>query len=251
MPHLPDVLSGLTIQVVADLHVRSAGTASLRALDELSDTRPDLLFACGDLIDNSDITPLVARALAAIRPRYGAYAVWGNHDLLGPAKPHDPNWLGERTQPLRFMREAFEACGVTVLDNCRVHCHIAGTEIAIVGIGDATKGRDEACHAFHLADDNMFTIVMTHNPDAVMRLGSARVDLVVCGHTHGGQIVAPFMPAITTSTRYPLPRPSGLMHIAERLTFITRGVGTVGIPLRINAPAEAPVLSLVRAGPAA
>jgi len=245
---LPTALDGLAIQVVADLHVRSHRSPGLRALDELAGLQPDFLFACGDLVDDADATPLVARALAAIEPRHGAYAVWGNHDLMAPPKVTDPGWIGVRAQPLNFMREAFQAHGITLLDNARVEHQINGEVLAIAGVGDATERRDDAKQALCGADDDVFTLVLTHNPDATPRLGASRVDLVVCGHTHGGQIVPVFMPPVTTSTRLLLRRPAGLVHVDGRLVFITRGIGTVGIPLRINAPAEAPVLTLVRVG---
>lgn len=248
LPRLPRALDGLTVQVVSDIHARSSRTPSLSALHRLAGTRPDFLFACGDLSDHVDAAPLVAEALAAIEPVHGAYAVWGNHDLFVSRAATDPAWIGYRTQPLGFMRQAFQAQGITVLNNAHVRHRIGDTELAIVGIGDATHRGDDMARAFDGVDEDAFTLVLTHNPDAVPRLGQARADLVVCGHTHGGQIVPPFMAPPMTSTRSPLPRPSGLMHIGGRLVFITRGVGTVGIPMRVNAPAEVPRLTLVRIG---
>ncbi len=248
LPRLPRALDGLTVQVVSDLHVRSPRTPSLNALRRLAGTRPDFLFACGDLSDHVDAAPLVAEALAAIEPVHGAYAVWGNHDLFASRAATDPAWIGYRTQPLGFLRQAFSAEGITVLENAHARHRIGDAELAIVGIGDATHRGDDAARAFDGVDEDVLTLVLTHNPDAVPRLGRARVDLVVCGHTHGGQIVPPFMTPPMTSTRSPLPRASGLMHIDGRLVFITRGVGTVGIPMRVNAPAEVPRLTLVRIG---
>jgi len=246
LPRLPRGLDGLTVQVVSDLHVRSSRTPSLTALRRLAGTRPDFLFACGDLSDHVDAAPLVAEALAAIEPVHGAYAVWGNHDLFVSRAATDPAWIGYRTQPLGFMRQAFQAQGITVLNNAHARHRIGDAELAIVGIGDATHRGDDAARACDGVKEDVFTLVLTHNPDAVPRLGRARADLVVCGHTHGGQIVPPLMTAPMTSTRSPLPRPSGLMHIGGRLALITRGVGTVGIPMRVNAPAEVPRLTLVR-----
>lgn len=246
LPRLPQALNGLTIQVVSDLHVRSPRTPSLNALRRLAGTRPDFLFACGDLSDHVDAAPLVAEALAAIEPVHGAYAVWGNHDLFASRAATDPAWIGYRTQPLGFIRQAFQAQGVTVLDNAHARHRIGQAELAIVGVGDATHRGDDAARAFDGVGQDAFTLVLTHNPDAVPRLGQVRADLVVCGHTHGGQIVPPLMSAPMTSTCSPLPRPSGLMHIDGRLVYITRGVGTVGIPVRVNAPAELPRLTLVR-----
>ena len=248
LPRLPGALDGLAIQVVSDLHVRSSRTPSLNALRQLAGSRPDFLFACGDLSDRVDAAPLVAEAMAAIEPVHGAYAVWGNHDLFVSRAATDPAWIGYRTQPLGFVRQAFQAQGITVLNNAHARHRIGDAELAIVGIGDATHRGDDPARAFDGVDADAFTLVLTHNPDAVPRLGRARADLVVCGHTHGGQIVPPLMTAPMTSTRSPLPRPSGLMHIDGQLVYITCGVGTVGIPMRVNAPAEVPRLTLIRIG---
>ena len=187
LPRLPRALDGLTVQVVSDLHVRSSRTPSLNALHRLAGTRPDFLFACGDLSDRVDVAPLVAEALAAIEPVHGAYAVWGNHDLFVSRDATDPAWIGYRTQPLGFMRQAFQAQGITVLNNAHTRHRIGDAELTIVGIGDATHRGDDAARAFDGVDEDAFTLVLTHNPDAVPRLGQARVDLVVCGTPTGGR----------------------------------------------------------------
>ena len=243
---LPPALAGLTILVVSDAHVGSRRSPALRALNALEDLRPDLVVACGDLIDRAEFAPLVARRLANVRAKHGAVAVWGNHDLFGLPGSHEPSWVTRPIAPLAFLRQALEHEGIQVLDNAATRVSIKGQALQIIGLGDTTRGVLDVPGAYEQADPDLPTLVVAHNPDAAYALDDRRADLVVCGHTHGGQIVLPFLPVPRSGARYTLPRARGLMHVRGRPLFISAGIGTVGIPLRFNAPAEAPLLTLIR-----
>lgn len=246
---LPRALAGLTLLTLSDLHVGSPLSYPLDVLDGLAGLRPDLLLVGGDLVEQGHRIVQVAPRLAAIAPVHGAFAVWGNHDLFGPRGPEDPTWLTSTARPIRFMRDALETAGIQVLDNAAVRLAIRDESLRIVGLSDPTKRLHDVDRAFAEADPSLPTLVLAHNPDVAYELGAHRADLVVCGHTHGGQIVLPFMRALHTSTRRRLPRDRGLMHIDGRPVFVTSGVGTVGVPLRLNAPAEAALLRLVPPDP--
>ncbi len=243
---LPPALAGMTILVVSDAHVASRRSRALRALSALEDLRPDLLVAGGDLIDRAELAPLVARRLADIRATHGAVAVWGNHDLFGLPGSRDPSWVTRPIAPLAFLRQAFEHEGIQVLDNAATRVSIEGHPLQVIGLGDTTRGVLDVPRAYEQADPDLPTLVLAHNPDAAYQLDDRRADLVVCGHTHGGQIVLPFLPVPRSGTRYALPRARGLMHVRGRPLFISAGIGTVGIPIRFNAPAEVPLLTLIR-----
>ena len=246
---LPRTLAGLTVLVVSDLHVASSRSHSLGVLDGLAELRPDLLLVGGDLIERGCCMAEVARRLAAIAPTGGAFAVWGNHDLFGPREPADPSWLSLTARPIQTMRDTLEAAGVRVLDNALARLAMRGEPLQIVGLSDPTKRLHDVNQAFTGADPTLPTLVLAHSPDVAYELGTHRADLVVCGHTHGGQIVPPLMRALRTNTRRRLPKDRGLMHIDGRPVFVSAGVGTVGVPLRLNAPAEAALLRLVPPGP--
>ena len=243
---LPPGLSGLTILLLSDLHVRAPRGRPLAALDGLAGLQPDLLAIAGDVIEDASLLPAVIRRLRAIRPRYGSFAVWGNHDMIHYRGDAGLPWLGTAAHPLAAMRRSWNEAGIALLDNASTALNVGSDRLQIVGLGDATRHAHDAETGFAGADASLFTLVLTHNPDAAYALDAHRADLVLCGHTHGGQIVPPFMRPPHTSTRRRLPRACGLMHICGRPVVITRGLGTVGLPFRLNAPAEASLLCLIR-----
>ncbi len=243
---LPPGLSGLTILLISDLHVRAPHGRALAALDGLAGLQPDLLAIAGDAIEDPTLLPDVIRRMRAIRPRYGSFAVWGNHDTIHHGRGATLPWLGTVAHPLVAMRRSWNEAGIVLLDNAWETLNVGSERLQIVGLGDATRGANDAETGFAGADASLFTLVLTHNPDAAYALNDRRADLVLCGHTHGGQIAPPFMRPLHTSTRRRLPRASGLMHICGRPVVITRGLGTVGVPFRLNAPAEASLIRLIR-----
>ncbi len=245
---LPAERPGISVLLLSDLHVGSPRSPALHVLEELKGLAPDLLCLAGDLVDAGEWMPEVTRRLAAIQPRHGAFAVWGNHELFRFSGRREPGWLRFPAQPLRFMAGALHTAGVQLLVNDSRKVSVDGLELQIVGLGDATSRAHDVGRAFRSVDDRLPTLVLSHNPDAAFELDSRRADLVMCGHTHGGQIVPPLGQALYTGTRRRLPRSHGLMHIEGRPVYISRGIGTVLIPLRVNAAPEATLLRLIPPG---
>ena len=243
---LPEGLDELKVTLISDLHVKGRRDPALSTLESLSGTRPDLLVVAGDLVEKDDYVPDVARRLKRINARYGTFVVWGNHDAFGPPKNREPKWMTREARPLAAMEMVLENHGIQTLTNRFVGLSIRGTEIQIVGIGDTHVGLDDLDKAFAEASSEKFTIFISHNPDAASVLGDFRADVTLSGHTHGGQIVPPIIGPLTLRTRYPLPKPCGLMHVAGRPLVVSAGVGTVGLPFRVNAPADITELRIVQ-----
>ncbi|MBM4436457.1 MAG: metallophosphoesterase [Actinobacteria bacterium] len=243
---LPQALSGLTVLVISDLHVNSPKSRALDALDQLAGLRPDVLVAAGDLAEAGRWVSYVARRLAAIAPVFGSFAVWGNHDHFSWPEPGEPAWLGETARPLPAMRAALEQAGVHLLENAVARLTIRGAPLQVVGLNDVRAAPDDVERTFADTDGSMTTLVVVHSPDGAFELGTHRVDLVVCGHTHGGQIVPPMIGALRTATRCRLPKAHGLMHIDGRPVVVSAGIGTVGVPFRFGVPSEAVLIRLIR-----
>ena len=243
---LPKGLDQLEVMLISDLHVNSHSDPALSVLDGLSGSTPDLLVVAGDLVEKDTFVPDVARRLERIRAGYGKFVVWGNHDAFGPPKDRDPQWITREARPLNTMARVLENHAIQTLTNRSVCLSIRGAEIQIVGIGDTHVGLDDFEQAFADATPERFTILISHNPDAASVLGELRVDVTLSGHTHGGQIVPPIVGPLTLKTRYTLPQPRGLMYVDGRPLVISAGVGTVGLPFRINAPADVTELRLVQ-----
>lgn len=245
---LPTAIESLRILLVTDLHVGGRPHDSLSALDRLADARPDLLIAAGDLVEHERYTSDVGERLARIDARLGSFAVWGNHDALGKPQGQVPSWLRDETRSLPNMEAVLAAHGIETLTNRSVRLSVNGAPLQIVGSGDTHLGLCDLDAAFADVDCRVFTILAAHSPDTAFQLEAHRVDLTLSGHTHGGQISIPFFGPPTLRTRHRLPQPSGLMYVRGRPLVVSAGVGTVGVPLRFNAPADVVDLRLVRVG---
>ena len=243
---LPSEIESLNILLISDLHVGGRPHRSLAALDELAGTRTDLLIAAGDLVDSERFIGDVGERLARINARLGAFAVWGNHDALGPVQGRAPRWLRHETRSLADMEAALAAHGIHTLTNRSVRLDVNGAPLQLVGVGETHLGLCDLDAAFKGSDPDVFTILAAHNPDTAFELGKRRVDLTLSGHTHGGQIALPFFGPLTLRTRHTLPRPCGLMYVQGRPLVVSAGVGTVGVPMRLNPPADVVALRLVR-----
>lgn len=230
MPNLPAALEGLKIAQWGDLH---AGPF-LRAADlggVIERTRallPDLFVMTGDYITRRfDEGTELAPALARIDAPLGRFAVFGNHDYRDRAEGR--------------IADAFAAVGVRVLRDECVHIERGGARLAVVGIEDLEEARsvdiERARGAVQAGD---VEIVLCHNPAGVRRLARPGCAVVFAGHTHGLQV------------DWPLFRRVGPKHPGLRAQFgstrliVTRGLGVVGFPLRIGAPAEVVLVRLTR-----
>lgn len=228
------------------MHVGGRPHPSLTALDGLAGARTDLLIAAGDLVESERFVSDVGERLARIEARVGSFAVWGNHDALGKSQSRGPRWLRHETRSLPDMQAGLAAHGIQTLTNRAVRVIVNGSPLQLAGVGDTHVGLCDLDAAFDGVDPNIFTILAAHNPDTAFALGTRRVDLTLSGHTHGGQIAPPFFGPLTLRTRHPLPRPYGLMYVKGRPLIVSGGVGTAGIPVRFNAPADVVDLRLLR-----
>ena len=200
-----------------------------RLVEEIDARVPDLVVLVGDYVD-SDVVgggradPAgVARRLARLRAP--TVAVLGNHD-----------WIHEGDTVARVLRHA----GVTVLENETVTLRLRGTELHVAGVGDL-RTRDPRVGSA-LGDAEPPILLLTHDPD-VFPYVPARVSLTLAGHLHGGQVDLPLLSRFTPS------RHGGRFkegHVVEdgRHLLVSRGVGHAGLPIRVRARAEVPILSL-------
>ena len=246
MARLPEEIASLRILLVSDLHVGGRSHPSLKALDRLAGARPDLLIAAGDLVESERFIVDVGERLARIEARLGTFAVWGNHDAMGKPRRRAPRWLRHESRSLRHMEAGLAAHGIQTLTNRAVRLTVNGAPLQMVGVGDTHVGLCDLDAAFEGVDANVFTVLAAHNPDTAHELGTRRVDLTLSGHTHGGQIAPPFVGPLTLRTRHRLPRPCGLMYVHGRPLIVSAGVGTAGVPLRFNAPADVVDLRLIQ-----
>jgi hypothetical protein len=231
IPGWPRFERPLRIAFLSDFHVGSHAddVARLGAIvAEAAALAPDLVLFGGDYVNmqlfgGGRVPPrVVAGLLARIEGRYGRFAILGNHDYT----------YGERE-----VAAALRAHNVTVLDHERQTIGIGRLSLDIVGLPDAHVERPQS-HALvaGLTSDRP-TIVLTHDPVWFAKVPAGPF-LTLAGHTHGGQIRLPAVGALKNSSRAPLRWSHGLIVEDGRHLYVTAGLGTSGVPVRIGVRPE-------------
>jgi predicted MPP superfamily phosphohydrolase len=225
------------IVLISDIHVAGPDmhpARLTRIVGRINALRPDLVVIAGDLVSDKRVSThhySMAEAiapLAGLRARFGTIAVLGNHDHWRNA--------GEA-------RRALAAAHVRLLANSAV----AAGPLAVGGLDDDFTGRARIAPTLAAMRGLPGAwIMLSHSPDPFARLPTGANLLMLAGHTHCGQVRLPFYGAIV-SVSYNGPRyECGLVHERGQTLIVTAGLGTSGLPLRLNA---APDLWLVTVGP--
>ena len=222
---LPEALKGLRIGVLTDLHRSQTVSHELvvAAVNMLMAERPDLIILGGDYVtwrDQRYVHP-AADALAALSAPHGVIAILGNHD-------------DEREMPA-----ALAAKGFTVLKDARTRLAIRGEVMDFAGIRFWTYKVADIAHVLRGAVPH--AILLAHTPKRLLEAQQLAVPAVLSGHTHGGQIVLPGVGAVAARE---FPVIAGIEQRQGTTIFVSRGVGTVYVPVRINCPPEVAVLTL-------
>jgi len=228
---IPADIGRITVVQISDVHLGLiVGKERLdRIVGEIRKANPDILVSTGDLVDSQiDGMTAMAAALRELKPRFGTYAVTGNHEYYAGI-----------SRALEFTRKA----GFTVLGGDSRD--VAGIRLA--GVADPVAwrmgagGADQEKTALANHSSGQFTLLLKHRP-TVEKGSMGHFDLQLSGHTHQGQIF-PF----TMVTRLLYPLTSGLTNLAGGGSlYVSRGTGTWGPPIRFLAPPEITVIELVR-----
>ncbi len=224
--------SELRIAVFSDLHVGAFKDPDSLAelVEKVNAARPDLILIPGDFVysmDRSRITSGLA-ALGAIKAP--AYAVTGNHDEGKPGK----NVSAE-------VKAALSGCGIAVIDNESLVLEIKGRKIRLVGFSDIYGGSPEFELLEKVSSDEL-AIALAHNPDSVYYFSTTTPDLVISGHTHGGQVRIPGIYRLAIPSRFGFDR--GWYDARGMRVFVSPGIGMVGLPLRFLSPPEIDMITL-------
>ncbi len=246
LPNLPGAFDGTTVAVISDVHagVRRGGDAGVRSIVEQANaTCPDIIVLLGDLVhlcyQHARYMPL----FAGLRARDGVWACLGNHE-------HGSRWfsrhLGERSGPsVDEWRRVYADLGIELLANEARPIERDGSRIWLVGVDDVYTGRDDLSAALQQTQAGEFRLAISHHPDLVDDPEVSEVDLVLAGHTHGGQVLLPVLGPVYVSSRKPRERARGLVRTGGTLMYVTRGVGE-GLPIRFACPREMPLITLRR-----
>jgi predicted MPP superfamily phosphohydrolase len=231
LPDLDAAFSGYRIVHLSDLHIGSydskergfVWTALANSLD------PDLVAVTGDLVTSGvEFYPDVADVLSTLRARDGVVVSLGNHDQWdGPA----------------FAR-VLEGAGTVILRNTSRIIRRGASEIVVAGLDDRFTGRDDLDAALVGRSDGAPTVLLSHYPDFFEAAAARGVELVLSGHTHGGQIGVPFAADAWNLARLTGQKSRGLYRSGASQLFVNAGLGTTGPPMRLGVAPEIAVLVL-------
>jgi predicted MPP superfamily phosphohydrolase len=245
----------LTLLHLSDLHFvehdprKAAFLASLPSVD--------VTVVTGDFLAEPEA---VETAVAAVRSAKGTYASWfvlGSNDLFVP-RPLNPLKYFQRPsarKPRRARRgraaelvEQLVSDGWTDVDNVRRTVDVDGLAVEIAGLHDAHIGRADLRVLPRRATER-FGIAVMHSPDSAPEAAACGYDLLVAGHTHGGQVRLPVVGALVTNTGLPTRLASGLITMGGSWMSLSPGIGTSKFaPFRFLCRPEAVLLELRRAG---
>jgi uncharacterized protein len=228
---LPLALNGIRVALLTDIHHSPlVGADDVRAAVDLTlSLKPDLIVLGGDYVtfgDRKFVGP-VAELLAPLHAPHGVFAILGNHD-------------DDRDMPAELARRGF-----TVLKDKRTRLAIRGEGLELAGIRFWTR-RASDINERVLKNARDPVLLLAHDPRRLTEAAMLNVPAVLSGHTHGGQVVIPGFGALAKA-RFPILE--GLGRRSNTSIFVSRGIGTVYVPIRINCPPEVAIVTLRSAHP--
>jgi predicted MPP superfamily phosphohydrolase len=240
LPRLPDPFAGFKIVQISDFHFHEYTEAAFveAVVRRVNEAHPDLVVMTGDFVSSKPLSrhfgarmsyecaELLSRIECPLR-----YAILGNHDVL----------VGSYA-----VTDALRTHGIPVLANSAVPLERDGRRMWLAGMQDALEARPDLGAALPAGrnPDQEPLILLAHEPDFADRVVGRQIDLVLSGHTHGGQIRIPFLPPLLLpelGTKYV----EGLFRLRDGTQlYVNRGIGAVNLPFRFRCPPEISVITL-------
>jgi uncharacterized protein len=246
LPGLPPELDGLRIVQLSDLHHGPWMPVSFvrEIIAKANEFEADIVALTGDYVTNSSryVKPGI-EVLSELRARIGLVAVLGNHDW----------WEG-----VDLIRKEFKRIGVPLIDNSRLFISTnrrivnrCRRGLCIAGVGDQWEDAVDIDKALQGVPEDMPRLLLSHNPDVAederLCVGKYRIDLMLAGHLHGGQVKLPIIGSPMLPSRMKKKYAGGLVAGPTCPVFISRGIGTSGVPVRYGCPPEIVVVDLRQA----
>ena len=229
LKRLPKRLDGFKIIHLSDTHHSPfTGLEHIERVVKVANRlRPDMFILTGDYVshDQEYIAP-VAAALGELKSRYGTYACLGNHD----------HWTDAD-----LVTHLFRGEGINVLINEGLRFEARGSSFWLAGVDDYMVGKTDVPAAMKGSYPDEMKLLLAHNPIIFREAARLGIDLTLSGHTHGGQV------KVRDDAKRLFPQrklKAGLHHRKDSQVYITRGIGTVVVPMRYHCPPEISLLEL-------
>lgn len=212
----------VTLLQITDFHGGASGEIVQRLIKALGNIRPDAVVITGDLVDRStedfDNVYALISELRSLCP--SIFFVSGNHE-----------WSNDRRKELL---EKLKEMGAVILNNKGSSFAVRSADINMCGVDDAYRCKDNIEKAMKSVNSNKYTILLSHSPKIRQRLGLYSPDLILCGHTHGGQVRFPLVGSVIEPGEGLFPYfDKGMFKLkGKSLLYIDSGVGTSKLPIR-------------------
>ena len=235
---LPPDLEGLQILQISDIHLSAflSEDELQRVVDAALEFHPHLTVVTGDLISvRGDPLDACIRQLARLKADAGVFGCMGNHERYARAEPYTEaaaqkvgiEFLRGRARTLRFGQSTLNLAGVDYQ--------------SLAGRQQYLRGADR------LVVPGAVNVLLSHNPDVFPVAVRQGYNLVIAGHTHGGQVTVEILDQSFSAARFLTPYVYGLYRQGGSAAYVTRGIGTIGVPARLGAPPEITLLRLHKA----
>jgi uncharacterized protein len=234
LPRLPEVFSGIRLVQISDFHIGTWLTAGHlnQVIDQVNRLKPDLVVITGDFVTYraERFTDILTSAFSRLTPGIASLGIRGNHDHWT-----DPGLIS------RMLKQA----GIIELDNAVYTLERNGARLHIAGIDDYMNGNACLEKVLDALPAGESAVLLAHEPDfADIAAKTGRFDLQLSGHSHGGQMVLPFI-GVPFLPQFARKYPRGFYKVNEMLLYTNRGLGTAEVALRINCRPEISDITLL------
>lgn len=238
LPGLPRDLNGLRLLQLSDIHLSAfLSEAELtRVIDAALETRPHVAVITGDLISiPGDPLDACIRQLARLKTDAGTFGCMGNHERYANTE--------------NYTADACARVGIRFLRGEARQLRFGNAVVNLAGVDYQTMFKKDRylIGADRLVVPGAVNILLSHNPDVFPVAARQGYNLLLAGHTHGGQVTMEILDESINPARALTPYVYGLFRSGSSAAYVTRGIGTIGIPARIGAPPEISVLRLRKA----
>lgn len=239
--NLPGEFEGFSIALISDIHssIFMGKEKMMEYAAAVNDLHADMIAVTGDFVNSmvEEVYPF-AEAFSTLSARQGIYGVLGNHDYY--------------TRNVEAVAKEVNGCGIKLLRNQTVEIKKNNAKLYLLGVDDVgtrQRAEDSFDRTLETAQEQIPKILLCHRPYFFEQAANRNIDLTLSGHTHGGQIVfTKIRENVIAPARLASPYVMGQYTIGSSQMYVSRGIGTVGIPIRINCPPEITKITLVNAG---
>ena len=245
LARLPKAFAGFRIAQLSDIHIGPFMTEDqIRKYVRIAnDLKPDLIALTGDFVTwDASTQRAVVNALTGLHAPFGIFGCLGNHEA----------WSHTEDSITRM----FQQVGIRILRQERVPVSAQGESFNLIGVDFETRrhmspGSEKFVRTYlegveSLVAPGTVNILMSHNPGTFDRAAEMGIDLSLAGHTHGGQVALEFVSPEIAPSRLVTPYVAGWFQKPGGQLYVNRGIGTIGVPMRIGAPPEITVYELLR-----